>query len=84
MKLSHHILQAINEFEIILADRIVNQLLEVLSEKNLNQKEDELLTDLQICKIFQISTSHFYKLKKKHHKSFPYVTRNQFAFLSPH
>ena len=71
MKLSHHILQAINEFETSLSDRITDQLFERLAEVSLNQNDEVLLTDEQLCTHLQISTSHFYKLKKKHKSTFP-------------
>jgi len=71
MKLSHHILQAINEFEINLTDRIVSQLFDKLTQESLTQNDETLITDEQLCKHLQISTSHFYKLKKKHKSTFP-------------
>ncbi len=71
MKLSHHILQAINEFEISLADKIVDQLYERLKHEDQNQRGEEFLSDEQLCNCLQISTSHFYKLKNKHKSNFP-------------
>ncbi|MCH7524127.1 MAG: helix-turn-helix domain-containing protein [Bacteroidetes bacterium] len=71
MKLSHLILQAINEFEVSLADKIVDQLFERLKQEDLTQGDEKLLTDEQLCNCLQISTSHFYKLKNKHKSNFP-------------
>jgi len=71
MNLSHHILQAINEFEINLTERIINQLFDKLSQEKLNQIDEVLLTDEKLCLHLQISTSHFYKLKKKYQSTFP-------------
>jgi hypothetical protein len=44
MKLSHHILQAINEFEVSLADKIVDQLFERLKQEELSS---EILSNLR-------------------------------------
>jgi hypothetical protein len=45
MKLFHHILQVINEFEVSLADKIVDQLFERLKQQDLTKGDEELLTD---------------------------------------
>jgi predicted DNA-binding transcriptional regulator AlpA len=71
MNLSHHILQAINEFELNLSERIINQLFDKLSQEKLNQTNEVLLNDEELCQHLQISTSHFYKLKKKYRSIFP-------------
>ena len=74
MKLSHHILLAINEFESSLANKIVDQLLEQLSKEKFTSNREELLSDEQLCNYLQISTSHFYQLKKKYKSTFPVYT----------
>jgi predicted DNA-binding transcriptional regulator AlpA len=71
MKLSHHILQAINEFETNLTDKIISQLFDKLSQESLTQNDETLLTDEQLCTHLQISSSHFYKLKKRYKSTFP-------------
>lgn len=71
-KLQHHILKAVNEFEANLADTIVSKLLQELTSADLTQtREEVLITDIQLCNHLQISTAHFYKLKKKHKSIFP-------------
>jgi len=70
-KLSHHILKAVSEFEANLAETIVSKLLKELASADLDHDREELLTDAQICAHLQISTAHFYKLKKKHKSNFP-------------
>ncbi|GAB5565165.1 MAG: hypothetical protein Wins2KO_22280 [Winogradskyella sp.] len=71
-QLSHHILKAVKEFETNLVDALVSRLLEQLAQRDLSQTPEEVLTDEQLCERLQISTSHFYKLKKKH-KDFPVI-----------
>jgi len=70
-KLHHHLLKAASEFEASLSETIVSQLLEKLTTEDLACAHEELLTDEQLCLRLQISTSHFYKLKKKFHSTFP-------------
>ena len=70
-KLSHHILKVLSEFEANLADTIVRKFLQELTSADLPERRDELLTDEQLCNHLQISTAHFYKLKKKHKSIFP-------------
>jgi len=70
-KLHHHVLKALIELEANLADTIVSKLLQELNTADLSSSREELLTDEQLCNHLQISTSHFYKLKKKHIGTFP-------------
>lgn len=71
-KFSHHILKAVNEFESNLADTIVSKLVQELTSVDLTQtREEVLITDIQLCDLLQISTAHFYKIKKKHKSTFP-------------
>jgi len=71
-KLSHHILKVVQEFGADLADTIASKLLLELTSADLTQTQEEvLITDIQLCNLLQISTAHFYKLKKKHKSTFP-------------
>lgn len=69
MILPHNFTQIINQFEDSLTNKIVDQIIDKLSLLAINQKEENLLTDIQICENLQIPTSHFYKLKKKSKKA---------------
>ncbi len=71
VKYQHHLLKAASEFGANLSETIVSQLLEKLATEDLARQSEELLTDEQLCQRLQISTSHFYKLKKKYHSTFP-------------
>ena len=71
-QLSYHILKAVKAFETNLVDALASQLLEQLAQCDLSRMPEEVLTDEQICERLQISTSHFYKLKKKY-KNFPVI-----------
>lgn len=71
-QLSHHILKAVKAFEANLVDTLASQLLEQLAKRDLSQMPEEVLTDEQLCERLQISTSHFYKLKKTY-KDFPVI-----------
>lgn len=70
-KLSHYILKVVQEFEADLVDTIVSKLLQELTSADSAETSEQLLTDEQLCSHLQISTSHFYKLKKKYCKTFP-------------
>lgn len=70
-KLSHHILKVVQEFEADLAETIVSKLLQELTSANSAETSEQLLIDEQLCEQLQISTAHFYKLKKKHKSTFP-------------
>lgn len=70
-KLQYNLLKAVSEFEANLVEKIVAQLLEQLATLDLPSSREGLLTDEQLCKHLQISTSHFYKLKKKYKSTFP-------------
>ena len=70
-KFTHNLLKTVSEFEANLAEAIAVKLLEQLNSMDLVRDREELLTDEQLCNRLQISTSHFYKLKKKYCKAFP-------------
>lgn len=69
--LQYHLLKVFSELENRIAQRIVNVLSDqsiVLGENSiLNEK---LLKDVELCEALQISTAHFYKVKRRH-KDFP-------------
>ncbi len=71
-QLSHYILKAVSAFEANLVDALASRLLEQLADRDLTPMREEVLTDEQLCERLQISTSHFYKLKKKY-KNFPVI-----------
>lgn len=71
--LSYHLSKVVSE----LGARIAHQVITVLSEqsqlaKETSKADEKLMTDEDICNYLQISSSTFYKLKKKH-KGFPEI-----------
>ncbi len=72
-KSSYQILKALSAFEANLVEAMASRLLEQLADRDLAQMCEEVLTDEQLCERLQISTSHFYKLKKKYKSQFPVI-----------
>lgn len=69
--LHYHISKAFS----LLEDRIAKKVFDVLAEEDLFVNgtplaNGKLLKDVELCEALQISTAHFYKIKKKH-KDFP-------------
>lgn len=71
--LSYHLSKVVSELETRIAHRVVTVLSEQFKLAKQTSKADEkLMTDEDICNYLQISSSTFYKLKKKH-KGFPEI-----------
>ena len=69
--LQYHLLKVFSEVE----NRIAQRVIVALSEQSnaligTPLGKEKLLKDVQLCKELQISTAHFYKMKKAH-KDFP-------------
>jgi len=69
--LQYHLLKVFSELEIRIAQRVVD----VLSEQTnamvgMPIASEKLLKDVELCEALQISTAHFYKVKRRH-KDFP-------------
>ncbi|MDG3582958.1 helix-turn-helix transcriptional regulator [Galbibacter pacificus] len=68
-ELTYHLLKIITELEHRIAERVIVSLPD-LPASVVSTHNEKLLKDVELCDLLQISTSHFYKLKKKH-KNFP-------------
>ncbi|MEQ3663773.1 hypothetical protein [Olleya sp.] len=69
--LQYHLLKVFSELENRIAQRVIVALSEqsnAVIGKPLGK--EKLLKDVQLCEELQISTAHFYKMKKAH-KDFP-------------
>lgn len=69
--LQYHLLKVFSELENRIAKRIVNVLSDqsiVLGENSI--QSERLLKDVELCEALQISTAHFYKVKRRY-KDFP-------------
>lgn len=69
--LQYHLLKVFSELENRIAQRIVN----VLSDQSIaigenSIQSERLLKDVELCESLQISTAHFYKVKRRY-KDFP-------------
>ena len=69
--INYHISKIFSELEATIADRIIIGLKAQLAEANSLAVNEKLLKEFELCNLLQISTSHFYKLKKKYCKTFP-------------
>ncbi|MBO3096808.1 helix-turn-helix domain-containing protein [Gelidibacter pelagius] len=69
--LQHHVLKVFSELESRIAQRIIDALSQQPNAVTGTLVASEnLLKDGQLCEALQISTSHFYKMKKAH-RDFP-------------
>lgn len=69
--LQYHLLKVFSELE----NRIVRRITDALSQDSYAitgtpVERETLLKDVELCEALQISTAHFYKMKKAH-KDFP-------------
>lgn len=67
--LAKHLLKVFSELEHRIAQRVIASLPDV-PNATMQIANERLLKDVELCDLFQISTSHFYKLKQKY-KDFP-------------
>jgi len=71
--LAYHLLKVVSELETRIAHRVVTMLSEQFPlAKETSSADEKLMTDDDLCNYLQISSSTFYKLKKKH-KGFPEI-----------
>lgn len=71
--LQYHVLKVFS----LLENRIADKVIQVLAEKGhlgngTPLANEKFLRDVELCEALQISTAHFYKIKKKH-KDFPVI-----------
>jgi len=70
--LAYHILKAVEQLETRIADKVATTLLEKMTELDGTLSSTEpFLKDKELCEHLQISTSHFYKIKRANKKIFP-------------
>ncbi|MFV0531757.1 MAG: helix-turn-helix transcriptional regulator [Flavobacteriales bacterium] len=67
--LAKHLLKVFSELEHRIAERIIASLPD-MPNATMQIANEKLLKDVELCELLQVSTSHFYKLKKKY-KNFP-------------
>jgi len=71
--LSYHLTKVISELEARIAHRVVTVLSEQFQlAKETSTADEKLMTDKDMCNYLQISSTTFYKLKKKH-EDFPEI-----------
>lgn len=71
--LAYHLSKVVSELETRIAHRVVTVLSEQFQlAKETSSADEKLMTDDDLCNYLQISSSTFYKLKKKH-KDFPEI-----------
>lgn len=71
--LAYHLSKVVSELETRIAHRVVTVLSEQFQlAKETSSDDEKLMTDDDLCNYLQISSSTFYKLKKKH-KGFPEI-----------
>ena len=71
--LAYHLSKVVSELETRIAHRVVTVLSEQFQlAKETSSADEKLMTDDDLCNYLQISSSTFYKLKKKH-KGFPEI-----------
>jgi predicted DNA-binding transcriptional regulator AlpA len=68
--LQYHLLKVFSELQSRIAQRVVETLSEQSNAIGLPLVSEKLLKDVELCEALQISTAHFYKVKRKH-KHFP-------------
>jgi hypothetical protein len=71
--LQYHVLKVFS----LLENRIANKVIQVLADEGhfasgTPLASEKRLKDVELCEALQISTAHFYKIKKKH-KDFPVI-----------
>lgn len=67
--LAKHLLKVFSELEHRIAERVIASLADA-NNATMQIANERLLKDVDVCEQFQISISHFYKLKQKY-KDFP-------------
>lgn len=68
-ELTYHLIKIFTELEHRIADRVIASLPGIPASA-VSTPNEKLLKDVELCDLLQISTSHFYKLKKRY-KNFP-------------